>query len=345
MKNVIPVDRFSKNTFSCLEKYRQIALLVDENTAHFCYPIIKDYLNVNTVIKIKSGEINKNLISTQLIWQALTSKRFTRDAVLINLGGGVISDMGGFAAATYKRGIDFVHIPTTLLSQVDACLGGKVGVNFDTYKNHIGVFQDPAYIFLYPGFLKTLNSREFRSGFAEVIKSILIADKNQWKQLIKNDFENQNWHKIIPHSLKIKYNITLNDKMERKGIRQGLNYGHTIGHALEGFFLKHPKRHLLHGEAIAIGMMCAGYLSWQKGFLTKEVFEEINNYILSVFSCPVVKMEEIRSISENTLHDKKNQGNIIQCVLLKNIGQYISNYAISQEELENSLKWYITTYL
>ena len=247
----------------------KIAVLVDENTYQYCYTKIKAILPEHLLIQIKSGEINKNIDTCQDIWAAMTKAAFDRKSLLINLGGGVIGDIGGFCAVSYKRGIDFVNIPTTLLAAVDANVGGKLGINFMGFKNHIGFLKDPEAVLIDPIFLDTLPKEELRSGFAEIIKHGLIADQHYFNEIKKEGLDQSNWSVVIAHSNEIKEKVVNEDPYE-KGLRKVLNYGHSIGHAIESFYLETDNR-LLHGEAIAIGMICEAF------YLKKYLISLMNN--------------------------------------------------------------------
>ena len=340
MNNIQLIEAFTAETFQFLNGYSQVAVLVDENTGTLCYPIIKKLLPNHHLIEIHSGEEYKNLATCQHIWQQLTKWQFDRHGILLNLGGGVIGDMGGFCAATYKRGIDFVQIPTTLLSQVDASVGGKLGIDFQGFKNHIGLFRIPNKVLISPLFLKTLSERELRSGFAEVIKHALIYDALHWQELRQKELKEQTWSVIIPHSVSIKDQVVQQDPTE-KNLRKILNFGHTIGHAVETFFLDKEKQKLLHGEAIGIGMIAEAYLAEQKGFISKDALAEIQAYILQVFGKFNISKDEIAQLVGNALQDKKNEKGIIQASLLEAIGKANYNQAISLQEIEESLEYYI----
>ena len=318
--------------------YNKIAVLVDENTRKDCYPLITNHLSEHIVIEIKSGEINKTLDTCGFIWQELTHYAFDRKSILINLGGGVIGDMGGFCASTYKRGIDFINIPTTLLSQVDASVGGKLGIDFNGYKNHIGLFRDPNAVIIDQTFLKTLPSNELRSGFAEVIKHHLIADHTGWVKLNEMTFPKLNWSEVVPHSVKIKSDIVNNDPYEG-GLRKVLNFGHTIGHAIESYLLNED-RAILHGEAIAAGMICEGYLSVKKGFISNEKCKVLEAYILSVFDKTEIKPNDLDGILSYLIQDKKNKKNKIMASLLENIGKANWDIEITSEEVSEAINYY-----
>ncbi|MTI32602.1 3-dehydroquinate synthase [Xanthovirga aplysinae] len=324
---------FQGKTFS------KVGVLVDENTHASCYPLIQTALPTHTVFEIKSGEENKHLGTCQLIWEWMTNEQFDRHALLINLGGGVIGDMGGFCAATYKRGISFINIPTTLLSQVDASIGGKLGVDFHGFKNHIGVFHVPDQVIINTIFLKTLPQREIRSGFSEVIKHNLIADATQFNYIKHKSLEEFNWTEIVRHSVGIKHKIVTEDPTE-KGFRKVLNFGHTIGHAIESFYLDQGENRLLHGEAIAIGMIAEAYLSKEKLNLKEEAVKEITKYIFKIFATYELSAKDYNSIASLALQDKKNIGGTINCVLLEEIGKAVYDVSITKQDIFNSLNFY-----
>src|SRR5687767_7964522 len=206
------------------KNYSKLTVLTDNNTSQYCYPAFLDILPRHHRIEIRSGEEHKNIISCELIWEQMTDQEMDRHSALIIIGGGVLGDMGGFCAATYKRGIDFILIPTTLLAQVDASIGGKLGIDFSTFKNHIGVFQQPVLTMLYAGFLNTLPKHELRSGFAEVIKHTLISDDAMWRVISQHSLEDQNWIDLLQHSVAFKAHVTIEDPKE-KGLRKILNAG------------------------------------------------------------------------------------------------------------------------
>lgn len=321
------------------QEYSRIAVLADENTKKHCYPHLKEALPRHTMIAVKSGETRKNLETCTTIWQKLTDAQFDRKGLLLNLGGGVIGDMGGFCAATYKRGIDFVQIPTTLLSQVDASVGGKLGIDFNGYKNHIGVFREPAQVVVGTSFLQTLPTQEMRSGFAEVIKHCLIADGAMWQTVRRRDLNDQRWAELVPHSVQIKQAVVAQDPTE-KGWRKVLNFGHTVGHAVESYFLAQPKKKLLHGEAIAVGMIAEGYLSMQRGLLSEKEFGQVEEFIFSVYGKVELKNADPEAIAPLALQDKKNQGGKIRCVLLQEIGRPVIDQAISLKDIKEALQYY-----
>ncbi len=335
-------EDFEKEFSSFLSRYSytKIGIIVDENTEKYCLPILIKIINKPfEIIKISSGEIHKNILTCQSIWTKMIAYKFGRDALIINLGGGVIGDMGGFCASTYKRGIDFIQIPTTLLSQVDASVGGKLGIDFNEVKNSIGVFNDPKAVFIHPLFLETLPQREIRSGFAEIIKHALIKDKNQWSALLKiNHFESIQWSSIILESVRIKYNIVIEDPFEN-GIRKALNFGHTIGHAIESVFLR-SKEFLLHGEAIAIGMICESYLSLIQLNLSREELNEISSFIITIYGHHHLNENDFEDMFKIMMQDKKNIGNEINFSLLNSIGNVKVNQVADLPLIKESLLYY-----
>ena len=320
--------------------YTNIQVLVDENTFRYCYPVIKPILPKHNLIKIKSGEQQKHLGTCQTIWESLTNHELDRHALMINLGGGVIGDMGGFCAATYKRGIDFIQIPTTLLSQVDASVGGKLGIDFQGLKNHIGVFQIPKTVLIDVEFLNTLSFAEKRSGFAEIIKHCLIMDVDKWNIIRRKDFEEQDFNDLIAHSVAIKQQIVKADPTE-KGLRKILNFGHTLGHAIETYFLGKTKLHLLHGEAIAAGMICEAFISFKRGMIDQKTLANIEEFIYSVYGKATIKDSDIEEIIALTAQDKKNKGKEIRFSLLEGAGKCTFDISVSKAEMKKALEYYM----
>lgn len=317
----------------------QIIVLADNHTKKYCYPLIKGLLPSHKLITIKSGEENKTLETCSQIWQAMTNEKLDRHALMINLGGGVIGDMGGFCAATYKRGIDFIQIPTTLLSQVDASVGGKLGIDFNGFKNHIGVFQLPNSVLIDPDFLKTLPFTELRSGFAEIIKHCLIQDGEKWKEISKIDLEDQNLPELIAHSVAIKQNVVAQDPTE-KGLRKILNFGHTLGHAIETYFLETPNK-LLHGEAIAAGMISESYMAWKLGMIDENTLNSIEEYLFSIYGKCSLSKEDIPAIVALTLQDKKNKGKAVRFSLITSAGTCRYDIICNSKQMTESLRYYI----
>lgn len=339
---------FSESDFSSLfgeiqkTNPSKIFVIVDENTDVCCLPLILDSLQALkfTKVVIQSGEENKNLLTCSAIWKEMTEQGLDRKALVLNLGGGVIGDMGGFCASTYKRGLRFFQIPTTLLSMVDASVGGKLGIDFEGFKNHIGVFNNPDHVFIHSVFLKTLPKQELRSGYAEIIKHALIADAARWEVLKNKSLEELDWNAEIQRSVEIKWNVVSQDPTE-KGLRKILNFGHTLGHAIETFLLFNPSRKLLHGEAISVGMIMEAFLSKEKGMLSDIEFQEIVAYLISVYGKPEIHTDEIADIVNLTKQDKKNESDKVLFSLLNNIGNCVFDIEISKQEMEKALHSYI----
>jgi 3-dehydroquinate synthase len=342
---------------------RHIAVLVDNNTLQHCYPLLQPLLPAHKVICIAAGETHKNIDTCLMIWQQLTDFQADRKSVVINLGGGVIGDMGGFCAATYKRGIDFIQIPTTLLAQVDASVGGKLGIDFQGLKNHIGLFGLPLAVCIDTNFLKTLSIRELRSGFAEILKHCLIADAQMWRVLVakilasaevffgKGNLPSSptlpffeelqksqvfDWQQLVEHSVAIKNQITLADPKE-KGLRKTLNFGHTVGHAIESYFLQSPTP-LLHGEAVAWGMVAEAKFSVDLKSLSQKDFEEIEKIIGLLYEKPNIAIENYQEIIGLAQQDKKNSQNKILSCALQNIGVCGYDKEIKSADFEKLLK-------
>jgi len=317
----IGTDSLSKLDVS---EYSEVAILVDENTRRDCLNKLPKIPN-SKVIEIKSGEKNKNISTCNFIWQELTNHNFSKNSLLINLGGGVIGDMGGFCAATYKRGIDFIQIPTTLLAMTDASIGGKLGVDLLALKNQIGLFTNPKSVLIYPDFLESLPLNQLKSGFAEVLKHALISNKNLWNKLLNTSFEKLNWNEIILLSVEIKNKIVLSDPKE-KGERRKLNFGHTYGHAIESFYLK-KSTPILHGQAIALGMLIESKMS----SLSESEKVEITAFILSNFTLPYNPAKN--QLINFMRNDKKNLDEKINFTLLDGIGSCTINNFFSEDEL------------
>ncbi|WP_420148671.1 3-dehydroquinate synthase [Spirosoma sp.] len=319
--------------------FSDIAVIVDNHTSRFCYPDLKSLLPKHTLIRIKSGEEQKHIATCEMIWDALTRANFDRHGLVLNLGGGVIGDMGGFCAATYKRGIAFVQLPTTLLAQVDASVGGKLGIDFRGFKNHIGVFQQPDAVLIDTAFLATLPERELRSGFAEVIKHCLIADAAMWDEIRRRDLAEQDWATLVAHSVEVKKRVVAEDPTE-KGLRKILNFGHTVGHAVETYFLNQPRKRLLHGEAIAVGMISEAFIAFQKKMIDKDLLNATEEYIFSVYGNVRLQDEDIEPILALTLQDKKNRGNQVRMSLLDGPGSCAYDIPVTTAEMRRSLEFY-----
>lgn len=319
--------------------FSKIVVLADENTMYHCYPQLKPYLPEHDLIQIKSGEEFKTLQTCEHVWQRMTELHLDRWAVLVNLGGGVIGDMGGFCAAVFKRGIFFVQVPTTLLAQVDASVGGKTGIDFHGLKNHIGVYQEPQAVFIDPSFLQTLPQRQLKSGYAEIIKHWLIADAEAFQTQRHIGLFTEDWEDLIRHSVAVKSEVVTADPLEG-GYRKVLNYGHTVGHAVETYLMQKPGRELLHGEAIAVGMLCEAYLSVTKGLLSKEELDKLETFLLTVYEKVFIDHDETAAIAQLALQDKKNTRATINCTLLQGIGHAVYDQVITVQEIQESIRYY-----
>jgi len=319
------------------KKYSKIGVLVDTNSENFCLPLIRNEIPDVEILRVEAGEKFKTLETCQSIWEQLTQKGFDRHSVLIVLGGGVLGDMGGFCASTFKRGIDFILIPTTLLSQVDASVGGKLGIDFMGFKNHIGLFREPTATLISSNFLSTLPKRELRSGYAEVIKHSLIADHAKWNSLSKMGLDDQDWEDLIDFSFQFKSGIAETDPYEG-GIRKILNFGHTIGHAVESCCLK-TSAPLFHGEAIAVGMVAESHISFQKGMLNESDLSEVSGYIKGIFGMEK-NLPSTEAILEWVTQDKKNKGNKVLMALLEGVGHAVWDVEVNENEIRSSLDYY-----
>lgn len=316
--------------------YSKIFILVDENTSQYCLPHLLNHLATEMeieIIELEVGEIHKNIATCTEVWGALSELGADRKSIMINLGGGVISDLGGFVACTFKRGIDFINIPTTLLSMVDASIGGKNGVDLGNLKNQIGIIREPKAVLVDTQFLSTLPQNEMRSGLAEMLKHGLIFDKKYWDKF-KNlkDLHTTDLNQLIHQSIQIKNTIVCEDLTEN-GVRKSLNFGHTLGHAIESYFLENEsKTTLLHGEAIAVGMILESYISREKNLLTNNEYQEIKYIINDIFERIEFSQVDIDKIIELLIFDKKNEFGKVQFALLDGIGKIKIN-----QESDNQL--------
>lgn len=323
--------------------YSSLFILVDTNTLEYCYPRFMQLLNTDKqieVIQIDAGEIHKNIETCVGVWNVMTELGADRKSLLITLGGGVITDLGGFVASTFKRGIDFVNIPTTLLSMVDASVGGKTGVDLGVLKNQVGVFANPELIVIDPEYLHTVTPREIRSGSAEIIKYGMTHDIRLFNEI--KDNPNVNIVDLIHRSIEIKNEVVLEDPKE-KGVRKVLNWGHTIGHAVESYFLESEyKETLTHGEAIAIGMICEAYISHKELGFSEEKMLDIKKNLQQIFGIAPITKSDYTSILEYLIHDKKNVSGNINFVLLNDYEDFKLNCTTTQEIIIESLGFYIS---
>lgn len=321
------------------KNYSSVFAIVDENTRRFCLPLLRPVVDRLKLIVIPAGEQNKGLDTCQQIWSQLMEQKADRNALVINLGGGVIGDMGGFCASTFKRGMDFIQMPSTLLSQVDASIGGKLGIDFMQVKNSIGLFKDPQAVLVDSRFLRTLPKEEIRSGFAEIVKHSLIADREQWNKIKTIEtLKDMEWDEYVHPSLLIKQRVVEQDPFE-KGIRKALNFGHTVGHAIEGLALE-TNQPLLHGEAIAIGMVCESWLSHKMLGLPAAELQEITDFFLRIYDAYDLSHLPYDKLIQLMTNDKKNIGKAINFSLLPKAGTVSINQTCTPSRIMESLDYY-----
>ncbi len=330
------------NTVLKEKNYSKIFILVDENTHRDCLPLFLSSVETMAdleIIEMEAGETNKTIDTCVQIWHTLSELDADRKSLLINLGGGVVTDLGGFVASTFKRGMDFINVPTSLLAMVDASIGGKTGVDLGMLKNQIGVINQPQMVLVMVDFLKTLDKRQVSSGFAEMLKHGLITDESYWSEL-KGVTVIKALDPFIYKSIQIKNNIVQQDPNEHN-LRKILNFGHTLGHAIESYFLqKDENTALLHGEAIAIGMILETFLSSKLCGLGKHQLEDIKNTILERYKKVSFQEKDIEAILELLKFDKKNSHGQINFVLLKYIGGALIDQRVPMVLFEEAFAYY-----
>ena len=317
-------------------------LLADETTQKACVPLIADFdcLKGAQTIIIGATDTHKTLESLAHVWEELGKGGATRHTLLINIGGGMVTDLGGFAASTFKRGINYINIPTTLLSMVDASVGGKTGINFRGLKNEIGVFNNAASVILDTQFLRTLDQENILSGYAEMLKHGLISNEQMWAELLNYDIETPDFgllQSMVEESVAVKQRIVTEDPTEQ-GIRKALNLGHTAGHAFESFALqKHP---ILHGYAVAYGLICELYLSAVKTGFPSDKMHQTVSFIKAHYGKMTITCDDYPTLLELMTHDKKNTAGIINFTLLGGIGDIRINQTATKEEIYEALDFY-----
>ena len=323
-------------------EHDRIFVLVDETTNKLCWSLVKDYLclkDAQTIV-IGATDRRKNLDTLVHVWESLQQGKATRHSLLINLGGGMVTDLGGFAASTYKRGINFINIPTTLLAMVDASVGGKTGINFGGLKNEIGVFNDAEFVLLDTNWLRTLDEENIRSGYAEMLKHGLIADDTMWAELINFNLAQPNLHQLafmLDKSVRIKERIVAEDPLE-KGIRKALNLGHTFGHAFESWAMK--RQPVLHGYAVAFGLIAELYLATTQTDFPTERMRQTVNFIRAYYGSLPITCNDYPELIELMHHDKKNRGNEINVTLLGGIGDIRIDQTITEEDIKEALDFF-----
>lgn len=319
------------------------SILGDENTLRHCLPELLarvPALRAAETIAVKPGEQSKSLEVCRVIWEHLGAREVERGCVLVLLGGGVVSDLGGFVAGAYKRGIRSINVPTTLMGMVDAAIGGKTGIDLGGVKNLVGLFHDPEAVYVHVPFLRTLGKRELLNGLAEMIKHALVRDAVHWEEIVKAPLHDIDaLAPLIERSVAIKAAIVKEDPREG-GPRRVLNFGHTIGHALEARSWESPQRGLLHGEAIAIGMVCEAWISWRLGHLAREAFDRIEEHLMSLykpFSIPATDHHRLVALMRN---DKKNREGRFRFTLLAGIGQALIDVPVSAAQVKEAIDHY-----
>lgn len=324
-------------------EHDRIFVLTDETTQQLCWPKIKNFkaLKNSTPIIIKATDTHKNLDTLSQVWQALSNGGATRHSLMINLGGGMVTDLGGFAASTFKRGIDFINIPTTLLAMVDASVGGKTGINFGGLKNEIGVFSDSRFVIINTQFLDTLDHDNICSGYAEMLKHGLISDERTWAELVTFNLDNPDLsqlQRMVAESIKVKERIVEADPHEH-GIRKALNLGHTMGHAFESFAMRRGTP-ILHGYAVAYGLISELYMSARKTAFPTDRMHQTVRFIRENYGTLNITCDDYPTLIELMHHDKKNTSGIINFTLLGNVGDIRINQTANEEEIKEALDFF-----
>ncbi|MCR4582052.1 MAG: 3-dehydroquinate synthase [Prevotella sp.] len=328
-------------------EHDRMFILVDEITERLCLPIVSSYdcMKNAKIIVIGATDSHKTLESLSHVWEELGRMGASRHSLLINIGGGMVTDLGGFAASTFKRGINYINIPTTLLAMVDASVGGKTGINFRGLKNEIGAFSNASSVIICTEFLRTLDKENLLSGYAEMLKHGLISNDKTWAELLNFDFEinNSAFSKALQESVAVKQRIVTEDPTEQ-GIRKALNLGHTIGHAFESFALKdsvkHSKKPILHGYAVAFGLVCELYLSCIKCNFPTDKMRQTVNFIRENYGRMDITCDDYPILLELMTHDKKNFSGSINFTLLGDIGDIRINQVATEKEIYDSLDFY-----
>ncbi len=342
---VYGAEDLKKDLSELIQKYNngKVFLLVDSGSYQYCYPRLKGMADIDedNIIVIEQGDQNKNIKAISKVWEFLSTHGADRKSTLINLAGGMPCDLGGFAAATFKRGINFINIPTTLLSQVDASVGGKTGINFHNFKNEIGAFKHATAVLVDNEFIKTQDQENIASGFAEMIKHALIYSDKDWNTLKAFDIQNPDFEALkdlVINSIHIKEHFVKADPTEQN-VRKSLNFGHTIGHAFESYAMK-TNRPILHGYAVAYGIIPELYLGNKKCGFPMAKLKEITQLIESIYGKFDFDDDDFDDLFYLMTHDKKNEKNKINFTLLENIGQIQINQTCSKEEIIEALTYY-----
>lgn len=341
-QKIIISENLERDIVSAMSEceHDRVFVLTDTNTHTLCWNKISQYKSLENTLPICIGatDTNKNLSSLSSVWQSLSTNGATRHSLMINLGGGMVTDLGGFAAATFKRGINFINIPTTLLAMVDASVGGKTGINFGGLKNEIGAFADARFVIISTQFLDSLDSQNICSGYAEMLKHALISDKRMWAEHVNFDLAQPDLRQLqhmVADSVRVKQRIVNEDPHEH-GIRKALNLGHTIGHAIESLCMEqgHP---ILHGYAVAYGLVCELYMSARHtGFPTTRM-QQTARFIIDNYGRPQLTCDDYPRLLELMHHDKKNTAGHINFTLLAGIGDIKINQTLNEEDIKEAL--------
>ena len=347
-QEVILCDGLKNSLTRAIEQcpHDKLFILTDEHTHRLCLPLLKDVevLKGAGEISIAPGDTHKNLATLASVWQVLSDGGATRHSLLLNLGGGMVTDLGGFAASTFKRGIAYINVPTTLLAMVDAAVGGKTGINFNGLKNEVGVFSPATSVLIETEFLRSLDAHNFFSGYAEMLKHGLISTTEHWAELLAFDTEDIDYallKNLVGRSVQVKENIVREDPLER-GIRKALNLGHTVGHAFESLALA-EERPVLHGYAVAWGMVCELYLSFRKTGFPKDKMRQTIQFIKQNYGAFSFDCKSYDRLYELMQHDKKNTAGVINFTLLKDIGEIALNQTADKESIFEAFDFYRET--
>ena len=321
-----------------IEGFRASTLftIADENTIRFCVPALEGIIDTDRIIMTRSGEANKNLESCNSIWNALIDGGADKDSVVINVGGGLICDMGGFAAACFQRGIRFGHLPTTVLAMTDAAIGGKLGVDFKGYKNYIGLIRPPSFVWIDQSFLDTLPLIEMKSGLAEIVKHAIIGSRSLWELLSRVDkIDNMPWDEVFNMGIPVKVNIVEKD-INEQGLRKVLNFGHTIGHGIESYYLAKGQP-VMHGQCVALGMMAESKISSSLGLLSTPDFEAIIDVIMRMLN--IAPLPDVEDVIPWLMKDKKRSGGRVGFSLPDGIGSCRWDIPVDIEIVRESFGW------
>ncbi|MDD3507328.1 MAG: 3-dehydroquinate synthase [Parabacteroides sp.] len=324
-------------------KYDKLFVLTDSNTLELCLPMLKEVpqLQGAPVITVEAGDTNKNIEQVTAIWMRLCNEGASRNSLLLNVGGGMITDMGGFVAATFKRGIHSVNVPTTLMASVDAAVGGKTGINFNGLKNEIGSFYPPLCVLIDSSFLKTLDRDNLLSGYAEMVKHALISNMETYRAILSFDLDRVDYtllNQMVAQSVAVKERIVEEDPKEM-GIRKALNLGHTVGHAYESLSFR-KGRPVLHGHAVAAGLVSELYLSYKKCGFPMENLSQVVYYLKKYYPPFFFNCDDYEALYELMTHDKKNEGGIINFTLLSQVGEVQINQSVTKEKVLESFDFY-----